>query len=257
MPSIRQSVKLLQVPAILAASLIVHSLLARADVASQPQAGAAAYTIDFSGYGGGAVDKWLETHGFKLERDAKNRSLLGLSITNSVLALEAKGRMTGFIFNDSVNLHKVQTVRINWGVKQYPKEASYQNKVNNEALMVYFFFGKQKISSGHVLIPNSPYFIGLFLCQDEQVNFPYKGHYFHEGGRFVCLGKPEPGQMIVSEFDLDRGFKSYFGKKETPGITAIAFGVDTSKAGGGGSGAAFIKSIQFVDGPTVATPGAH
>jgi hypothetical protein len=129
--------------------------------------------------------------------------------------------------------------------------------VNNEALMLYIFFGKEKISSGHVLIPNSPYFIGLFLCQDEQVNFPYKGRYFHTGGRFVCLGKPEPGQMTVSEFDLDGGFKSYFGKQETPGVTGIGLGVDTSQAGGGGAGSAFIKSIEFIETSTSASPGVH
>lgn len=58
--------------------------------------------------------------------------------------------------------------------------------------MLYVFFGTDKISSGHVLIPNSPYFIGFFLCQNDQIDFPYKGRYFHAGGRFVCLGKPKP-----------------------------------------------------------------
>jgi hypothetical protein len=116
--------------------------------------------------------------------------------------------------------------------------------------MLYIFFGKEKVSSGHVLIPNSPYFIGLFLCQDEQVNFPYKGRYFHTGGRFVCLGKPNPGDQVASEFDLDRAFKSYFGKQQTPSISGIAFGVDTSSAGGGGKGGAFIKTIEFFEGPS-------
>ena len=115
--------------------------------------------------------------------------------------------------------------------------------------MLYIFFGKEKIASGHVLIPNSPYFIGLFLCQDEQVNFPYKGRFFHTGGRFVCLGKPEPDDLTVSEFNLDRSFKSYFNKGATPDITGIGFGVDTSKAGADGKAAAFIKSIEFFDKP--------
>jgi hypothetical protein len=205
------------------------------------------FIIDFAGYSGGPAEKWLVTRGFKLERDAKNPTLLGLSITNQTLELNAKGRLTGFIFNDSINLNNLGRVRINWGVRQYPQEASYEKKVNNEALMLYFFFGKEKVSSGSVLVPNSPYFIGLFLCQDEQVNFPYKGRYFQIGGRFVCLGKPAPGETVVSEFDLDRAFRSYFGKQPTPGITGIAFGVDTSKAGGGGKGAAFLKSIEFFD----------
>src|SRR5215831_4660974 len=170
-------------------------------------------TIDFSGYTGGPVEEWLINRGFNFEKDAKNRALLGLSITNQTLELTANGHLTGFIFNDSINLDNVGRVRINWGVRRYPQEASYENKVNNEALMLYIFFGKEKVSSGHVLIPNSPYFIGLFLCQDEQINFPYKGRYFHAGGRFVCLGKPAPGETLVSEFDLDGAFRSYFGKQ--------------------------------------------
>ena len=58
----------------------------------------------------------------------------------------------------------------------------------------------------------------------------------------------KPGETIVSEFDLARAFRSYFGK-QTPGISGIAFGVDTSRAGSGGKGAAFIKSIEFFNGP--------
>lgn len=86
----------------------------------------------------------------------------------------------------------MRSIRVRWGIIQYPVDVSYQNNVNNEALMLYFFFGTERISSGSMLIPNSPYFLGLFLCQDEQVGFPYKGRYFHAGGRFVCLGNPNP-----------------------------------------------------------------
>ncbi len=191
------------------------------------------------------MEEWLKSQGFKLEKDATNRKLLGLSIHNAVLTLEAKARMSGFIFNDSVDFDQVSKVRITWGVNQYPQNASYEKQVNNEALMLYIFFGAKKLSSGNVLVPNSPYFIGLFLCQNDQVNVPYKGRFFHAGGRFVCLGKPRPGEMIVSEFDLDRAFRSYFGKNETPRISGLGFGIDTSKAGNGGKSAAFIKSVEF------------
>ena len=204
------------------------------------------FIIDFSSYTGGSVENWLRARDYKLEKDAKS-SKLRLSITKDVLTLEATEPMSGFILNDSVNLDNVKKVRINWGVRQYPQDTSYENKMNNEALMLYIFFGSEKVSSGHILIPNSPYFIGLFLCQNERENYPYKGRYFHTGGRFVCLGKPATGETTVSEFDLDRGFKSYFGKNATPGITGIGFGVDTSKAANGGKAAAFIKSIEFFD----------
>jgi hypothetical protein len=205
------------------------------------------FVLDFSGYTGGSVDDWLRARHFTFEKDAKNRRLLQLSVANDTLTLEAKGHLSGFLFNDAVNVEKITRIRINWGIIQYPVDVSYQRKVNNEALMLYVFFGTEKISSGHVLIPNSPYFIGLFLCQDEQIDFPYKGRYFHTGGRFVCLGKPKPNETVVSEFDLDTAFKRYFDKSRTPGITGIGFGIDTSKAGEGGAAAAFIKSIEFIE----------
>jgi hypothetical protein len=204
------------------------------------------YLIDFSSYNGGSVEEWLKGHGYKLERDAKDRKLLGLSVIDKTFNIEAKGRMSGLILNDSVNLDHIKRLKLTWGVNHYPKDVAYSRQVNNEALMLYVFFGSEKTSSGHILIPNSPYFIGLFLCQEDQVNFPYVGRYFREGGRFVCLGKPQPGTTIVSEFDLDSAYRSYFKKSVTPEISGIAFGIDTSKSGEGGRAGAFIKSIQFI-----------
>ena len=205
--------------------------------------------LDFSGYEGGSVEQWLQSKGFSFEKDAKNRDLLALSITDGSLILSANGPLSGFILNDLINIDKVSKVRIKWGIIRYPEGVGYSRGINNEALMIYFFFGSEKISSGHVLIPDSPYFIGLFLCQDDQLNFPYKGRYFHAGGRFVCVAKPRPNETVVSEFDLDAAFKSYFGKFKTPGVTGIGLGVDTSQAGGDGKGAAVLKSIEFVEGP--------
>jgi len=235
-----------------ASFLLVHTPLVptaiAAEVTDRGQPGPRDFLIDFSGYTDGSVDNWLHAKGFKFEQDARDRRLLHLSVTKDGLNLEAKGRLRGFLLNDSINLKKVTTIRIEWGIIQYPQDVSYARKVNNEALMLYVFFGRERIRSGNLLIPDSPYFIGLFLCDDEQVNFPYKGRYFHTGGRFVCLGKPKPSETVVSEFNLDAAFKSYFGKQSTPGVTGIGLGVDTSSAGRSGSAGAFIKSIEFVEG---------
>jgi hypothetical protein len=226
--------------------VIKHATPSSAFAQVNPQTLPDKYLIDFSSYDGGSVEEWLKGHGYRLEKDAKDRNLLDLSVIDKTFNIEAKGRMIGLILNDSIRLNKVKLVKLTWGINRYPKDVSYSRQVNNEALMLYIFFGSEKISSGHMLIPNSPYFIGLFLCQDDQVNFPYVGRYFREGGRFVCLGKPQPGASVVSEFDLDEAYRSYFKKSVTPGITGIGFGVDTSKSGDGGRAAAFIKSIQFI-----------
>ena len=230
---------------LIAVSLLMSSRAVDGVHAAESQNGH--FTLDFSGYKGGSVEQWLSTKGYAFEKDAKKRNLLGLSISDGSLVLSANGPLSGFILNDSINLEKATTVRINWGIIRYPEDVAYSRQVNNEALMVYFFFGNEKIASGHMLIPNSPYFIGLFLGRDERINFPYKGRYFHIGGRFVCLGNPKPNETIISEFDLDSAFKSYFGKSKTPGISATAFGVHTSKAAGGGKAAASIKSIEFIE----------
>ena len=124
------------------------------------------FVLGFSGYTGGSVDDWLRARHFTFEKDAKNRRLLQLSVANDTLMLEAKGHLSGFLINDVVNVEKIKRVRIKWGIVQYPIDVSYRRKVNNEAPMLYVFFGTEKISSGHMLIPNSPYFIALFLCQD-------------------------------------------------------------------------------------------
>lgn len=69
-------------------------------------------------------------------------------------------------------------------------------------------------------------------------------------------GQPKPNETVVSEFDLDAAFKSYFDKNRTPAITGIGFGVDTSRAGRGGAAQAFIKSIEFIgaDGSDTSRP---
>ena len=205
------------------------------------------YRLDFSDYAGDSIDEWLQSKGFKFEEAAKNRNELGLSIQNGALILEAKEQLRGFLFNESINVEKFSKVRIEWGIIKYPEGASYEKHVNNEALMVYIFFGDEKIPSGHFALPDSPYFIGLYLGKDDRINVRYKGKHYHQGGRFVCLGNPKPYETITSEFDLATAFRTYFEKDEVPNISGIAFGVDTSASGDGGTAAAYIRWIEFLE----------
>ena len=109
--------------------------------------------------------------------------------------------------------------------------------------MIYVYFGHERLPSGTMFVPSSPYFIGLFPGAEEEIKKPYTGRYFSKGGRFICLANPEPGETITSEFDLDEGFKECFGKDKTvPFISGLALEVETSKTG---HSKAFIKKIEI------------
>ena len=205
------------------------------------------FAIDFTDYEEGSVESWLEAKGFKFRRGARDRTKLDLDVGENGLILEAKKRVMGLIVNEGVDLEEFSSVRIEWGILSYPEDASYEQNVNNEALMLYVFFGYDKISSGSFAIPNSPYFIGMFLGKDDKLNQPYLGRFYHKGGRFVCLGNPEPAETVVSEFDLITHFKAFYEKDEVPVISGISLGVDTTRSPGGGKAAAFIKSIEFLE----------
>lgn len=202
------------------------------------------YSVGFSDYAQGPVENWLESKGFKFKDGIMIRSKRDLYIDDGALAVEAKEPVRGFLANESVEIKDFSKVRIEWGIRKYPIGASYEKGIRNEALILYIFFGDKKISSGSIFLPNRLYFVGLFLCDDDRLNHPYKGRYFHKGGRFVCLGKPKPIKTVVSEFDLKKGFQTYFAKNEVPIISGISLGVDTTSSGDGGRAAAFIKSIK-------------
>jgi hypothetical protein len=51
-----------------------------AQTLDQAKSGKGYFVIDFSGYPGGSVAKWLEARGFKFEKDAKNQKLLELLV---------------------------------------------------------------------------------------------------------------------------------------------------------------------------------
>jgi hypothetical protein len=202
--------------------------------------------LDFSDYPGGPADEWLRSKGFIFARGAKDRQSVEFQVNGKGLLIQTKRPVDGFLFNESVHLDRFSRVRIEWGVIEYPKDASYEKRINNEALMLYISFGEDKISSGHLLVPNKPYFIGLFLGEYDVVNKAYMGRYFHKGGRFVCVGNPRPNETVVTEFDLVSAFRKYFGKEDVPAISGIHLGVDTSSSGGDGRAAAFIKRIEFL-----------
>src|SRR5579863_920657 len=144
-PSVLRRVLIL---AVLINFMPIHTLSvapsSAAEMKNQEKPGTVALAVDFSGYPGGPVRSWLGAKGFKFEKDARDHRLLKLSIANDVLSLKAKGHLRGFLINDGVDLQKVSTIRITWGIIRYPREVSYARRINNEALMVYIFFGRER-----------------------------------------------------------------------------------------------------------------
>lgn len=205
------------------------------------------HTLNLSDYAGNSVDEWLQSKGLKFEADAANRDMLNLSVSDGALTLEAREALRGILRQNPLHLKRYSKIRIEWGVLKYPKGASYEKDVRNESIMVLVFFGEEKISSGHFISPDLPYFIGFYLCQDDQLNVPYKGKYYQEGGRYVCVGSPQPGETVVSEFDLVQAFHTYFDKSDLPPISGIALEVDTTSSGDGGTAAAFVKRVEILE----------
>ena len=205
------------------------------------------FLLDFSDYEEGPIEQWLEKKGFELKEAAKDRRKLDLDVDEGALFLEAKKPLLALIVKESVDLGKYSRVKIEWGIVKYPKGASYEEEVNNEALLVLIFFGDEEISSGHLAVPDSPYFIGLFLGKHDRLNKAYKGTYYHEGGRFVFLGNPKPGETVISEFDVADAFKKYFQKDKVPDISGVALEIDTTSSAGDGRAVAFIHSIEFLE----------
>lgn len=205
------------------------------------------FMIDFSDYQEGSVEKWLQEKGFQFERDARDRKKLDLEVGEEGLVLDIKTPMLGLVVNEAVDLEEFTSIRIEWGVIDYPEGASYEEGVRNEALMVVVFFGYDKISSGNFLIPNAPYFIGFFLGREETVGKSYVGSYFKKSGRYVCLGNPQEGKAVISEYNLVEAFKRKYEKDEVPLISGVALTMDTSQAKSQGKAKAFIKSVEFLE----------
>lgn len=204
------------------------------------------YSLDFTNVTASDPRAWLKEKGFsKIESAAKDQNKLALSFVNNSLVFDTKGQIFAFILNPSMHVDGAKKIRITWGVNNFPTDASYEKGIRNEALMVYVYFGDQDKDSGSFFIPNCPYFLGLYLGQNDTIGKPYTGRHFTEGGRFVCIGKPQTDQTVVSEYNLAEGFKAAFPSEPTlPFVAGIALEVETSSTG---PAKAFLKKIELLN----------
>jgi hypothetical protein len=209
------------------------------------RAAAITYDVEFTDYAGGPTLQWLDKKGYKPERDADNSKKVVVSHTGKALSLATRKQAAGLLLSQ-VQIHTYSTIRITWGVNAFPPGASYAKGVRSEAIMVYVFFGTEKISSGHFLVPDSPYFIGLYLCDSDPVGQAFTGRYFKAGGRYVCIDRATTGKEVVTDYAIADAFKQFFGQNQPPPISGVGVGIDTENAKGNGVAKSFISEIEFL-----------
>ncbi len=209
-----------------------------------PSVQAAEPAVDFRDFKGQDAKAFLKKHNFIFERKADDSRKTKLTFTDKGLEIEALARAQSFLALKKGHLSNYRDVVIKWGVNKFPRGASYAKGKRNEAIMLYAFFGTEMIGSGGLIVPDSPYFIALHLCENDEINKPEKGRYYHKGGRFVCVAKPKPGELVTTRFDLKQAFQEYFGFPAPP-LHGIAFEFDTNGAPDGGKTSAFVQSIEF------------
>ena len=199
------------------------------------------FTLDFSGQPDGSAIDWLEKKGFELQLGAKK---LKPHFRGNRLRLQSNGEDAG-LFVKALNLPNAKRIRIFWGVERYPQGADWENGVNAVSLAVMVSFGKKKMESGAFYIPDAPYFIGLFLGEKEHEGKAYTGRYFRKGGRYFCSPcGVSPGTMVVTEFDLEKNFKSQFSESKVPPLSRFGFQVNTKNTRGGSE--AFLHKVEIL-----------
>lgn len=206
------------------------------------------YVMRFGDYRGGSIPHWLQSKGFKFSQEFNRSSVIKLYGSDNKLTIEAMRHAFGIMLNESVNLRDFTYIEIDWGVNRFPEGASYEKNVRNESLMVFIFLGDERKASGSMFIPDSPYFIALFLCHgDDRVNHPYVGSYYKKSGRYVCLDRPSEGRMVTTRFNLLEAYRKYYddNRDDDPAVSGLGLSVDTKKAGSSGRSSAFIREIRF------------
>ena len=120
------------------------------------------YDVLFTDYVSGSTLQWLAKKGFQPKRDATNGNKVVLSHAENGLVLQTKKQAAGLLLSP-VDIHTYSKIRIKWGVDDFPPGASYAKGIRSESIMVYVFFGTEKISSGHFLVNRAGFFGGSLV----------------------------------------------------------------------------------------------
>ncbi len=202
------------------------------------------YQIDFS-QAGKDGKAWLREQGFRLQRDMDEDGAVQVtkSKDGSGLCFHTDQPAFAVAVKDGLSLKDMEKIAVQWRVEQYPTGASWEQNINREAIMVTLFFGPP-VKADRFYLPDTPFFIGLFLCQNDKVNFPYSGKSYRKTSRFVCLDSPDSGTAIVSNFKIDDAYRKWFATDTVPPVTGIGIELDTSGLDKGQSKAC-LKKITF------------
>jgi hypothetical protein len=204
------------------------------------------HVFDFAGDRKQPAYDWLEASKFELERHADDRRHIELNRAEDGLHLKVKKPSFGMVVHE-LDVPGAKHLELHWGVSDFPEGASYQRGVDNEAIMVYVFFGHDRQPSGELLVPASPYFIGFYLCPPEadDVDEPYAGHHYQKTGRYICMAHPGEGEPVKIRIDLEKEFRRSFNRPYVPVISGVSIEVDTTDSGNDGHAAAFIRRLAF------------
>lgn len=193
------------------------------------------------------VRQELTGQGFSFEKGMSKGEKIHIITDNKYLKISTTRPAFGFMIKKNLLKKQANWLEIEWGIERYPEAVNWDNSKNREAVMVYLFFGGT-VPAEHLYLPDTPFFIGMFLGKHEVAEKPYIGGNYAATGRYVCLDNPTPGQMITSRFNFSQAFKTWFDQATILPVTAIAIDADTGGLPGGLS-SAFIKhnSLQNVN----------
>ena len=230
---------------------LLVSMLFMANPASQAKV---LYELDFS-KAQGDVKTWFKSRGWTFQGKILK---MKPRFENGSLVLEAMDSDSGafvYEFSSEESLPNAHHIAIEWGVEQYPAGADWRGpktkkRNTREAIDVMITFGTEKIDSGKMIIPNLPYFIGLFPADGEEPGKAYYGNYWQKGGRYFCISGNGTTEHINTRFALSDTFKTTFGKTAPP-VTGIAIEVDAKKTTkqNGRHSKAYIRKITITDIP--------
>lgn len=209
------------------------------------------FQLDFSSAKGDPV-KWFKKQGWEFKEDMDE---MNLRFENGALVIEPDGSDLGVImtrFEEKDFLKGVNRLKIEWGVDQYPDGADWsgpksKTRKTREAVSLMVFFGKKKVDSGSMFVPNLPRFMTFFLGEKERPDKEYYGNYWQKGGRYFCIPCNGKTGTFITDVKLSEKFQKTFGLKAPP-ISGLAIETDVKKTKkrDGRHAKAFIRKIEFL-----------